>query len=92
MFYLEAIMYKVNFSPQGKKSLQLLDREIGQRILDKLKWLAENINVINPLPLHGSLSGFYKLTVGDYRVIYELNRNEKIITIHKIGHRRDIYK
>lgn len=85
-------MHKVNFSPQGKKSLQLLDREPGQRILDKLKWLAENIGVINPLPLHGSLSGFYKLTVGDYRVIYELNHDKKVITVHKTGHRRDIYK
>lgn len=85
-------MYKINFSPQGEKSLQLLDRETGQRLLDKLKWLAENINVINPLPLHGSLSGFYKLTVGDYRVIYELNHSKKVITVHKIGHRCDIYK
>jgi mRNA interferase RelE/StbE len=85
-------MYKVNFSQQGKKLLQLLDREIGQRILDKLKWLTENINVINPLPLHGSFLGFYKLTVGDYRVIYELNHSKKVINVHKIGHRRDIYK
>lgn len=86
------MIYKINFSQQGKKSLQSIDREIGQRILDKLKWLAENINDVNPLPLHGRLSGLYKLTVGDYRVIYELNHNEKVITVHKIGHRRDIYK
>ncbi|MBI2470217.1 MAG: type II toxin-antitoxin system RelE/ParE family toxin [Planctomycetes bacterium] len=85
-------MYKINFSPQGEKSLQLLDRETGQRVLDKLKWLAENITVINPLPLHGRLSGFYKLKVGDYRAVYELNHNEKGITVHKIGHRCAIYK
>lgn len=85
-------MYKINFSPQGKKSLQLLDGKTEQRILNKLKWLVENINVINLLPLHGSLLGFYKLTVGDYRVIYELNINKKVITVHKTGHRRDIYK
>lgn len=85
-------MYKINFSPQGEKSLQLLDKKTGQRILEKLKWLTENIDVINPLPLHGSLSGFYKLTVGDYRVIYALNHDKKVITVHKTGHRRDIYK
>lgn len=85
-------MYKLNFTQQGEKALRSLDRETGQRVLNKLKWLLENISAICPSPLSGSLSGFYKLKIGDHRVIYELNQDEKIITVHKIGHRRDIYK
>ena len=54
--------------------------------------LSENIELISPLPLSGNLSGLYKLKVGDYRAIYELDHNKMIITVHKIGHRRDIYK
>ena len=30
--------------------------------------------------------------VGSYRVIYEINRKERLLTVHLVGHRRDIYK
>jgi mRNA interferase RelE/StbE len=38
-----------------------------------------------------SLSGFYKLRVGDYRIIYEFERENKLIIIIKIAHRSEIY-
>jgi len=44
-------MYKLDFSYEGKASLALLDKEIGQRVLDKLKWLIQNIETIQLLPL-----------------------------------------
>lgn len=85
-------MYKLDFSLKGRTSLASLDKEISQRVLEKLKWLIQHIDNINHLPLKGKLSGLYKLTVGDWRVIYEINRDEKIITVHKVGHRREIYR
>ncbi|MEK6636083.1 MAG: type II toxin-antitoxin system RelE/ParE family toxin [Planctomycetota bacterium] len=59
---------------------------------DKLKWLIENVDSVEHIQLKGKYSGLYKLKVGAYRVIYELDNNKRIITVHKIGHRRDIYK
>ncbi len=85
-------MYKLDFSAEGRSALASLDKEIGQRVLDKLKWLIQNIEVIPLLPLHGKYPGLFKLKVGDWRVIYEINYDEKIITVHKAGHRREIYK
>jgi mRNA-degrading endonuclease RelE of RelBE toxin-antitoxin system len=41
-------MYKLDFSDEGKASLASLDKTIGQRVLNKLKWLTQNIEVINP--------------------------------------------
>lgn len=38
------------------------------------------------------LAGFYKLRVGDYRVIYEILHEEQMIVIHEVGHRREIYR
>ncbi|WP_233467234.1 type II toxin-antitoxin system RelE family toxin [Dolichospermum flos-aquae] len=46
---------------------------------------------MTPLSLTGQWSGFYKLRVGDYRVIYELDIEEQLIIIIRIGHRREIY-
>ena len=54
--------------------------------------VSENVKSINTIPLTGNFSGLYKLKVGAYRVVYEIDYERKIITVHKIGHRRDIYK
>ena len=86
------VMYKLDFSGQGKKCLQSLDRETGQRIFDKLKWLIENVDSVEHLQLKGKYSGLYKLKAGAYRAIYEIDYKRKVITVHKIGHRRDIYR
>lgn len=85
-------MYKLDFSPEGRASLASLDKEIGQRVLDKLKWLTQNIENIQLLPLKRKLSGLCKLKVGDWRIIYEINHNEKVITVHKVGHRKEVYR
>ncbi len=85
-------MYKLVFSDEGKTSFASLDKKIAQRVLNKLKWFVQNIDAITPLPLEGKLSGLYKLRVGDWRVMYEVNHNDRIITVHKVGHRREIYR
>ena len=85
-------MYKLLFSPEARDSLASSDKKVAQRILDKLKWFIEHIETIPLLPLEGNLSGLYKLRVGDWRVIYEINVKEKVLTVHKVGHRREIYK
>lgn len=85
-------MYRLDFSHKGRSSLLSLDKKVGQKVLDKLKWLTQNINDITLLPLKGKLSGLYKLRVGEWRIVYEINHNDKVITVHKIGHRKEIYR
>jgi mRNA interferase RelE/StbE len=85
-------MYRLNFSSQGEASFASLDRAISQHIFNKLKWLVQNIDTINHKKLRGNLTGLYKLRIGDWRVIYEIDRSTEVITIHKVGHRKDIYK
>jgi mRNA interferase RelE/StbE len=65
---------------------------LRERILRKIRWLAENFDQITPQPLTGDLAGFFKLRVGDYRVLYDFNLEEKIITIVQVGHRSEIYE
>lgn len=66
-------MYKLDFSDNGRTTFSLLDKEVGQKVLDKLKWFVQNIENIPLLPLHGKYAGFFKLKAGDWRVIYEVN-------------------
>jgi len=84
--------YSVIILPKAYDALSKIDKPIAKRITDKLAWFSENVKSINTIPLTGNFSGLYKLKVGAYRVVYEIDYERKIITIHKIGHRRDIYK
>jgi len=85
-------MYRVIILPVALKDLSKLDKTVAQRVSDKLTRLQENIEALNLLPLTGTFSGFYKLKVGDHRITYEISHKEKVISVHKIGHRREIYR
>lgn len=63
--------YLVEYEPEALADLEKLRKSVCQRIVNKINWLAENLDQITPQPLTADLSGFFKLRVGDYRVIYE---------------------
>lgn len=84
--------YTVQYDAQAVAELKKLPPKLGKRIVNKINWLAEHFEQVNLSPLSGNLSGFYKLRVGDYRVIYSLDQNSETIIIEKVGHRREIYK
>lgn len=83
--------YSVTYEQEALADLEKLPKDVCQRIINKIDWLAQNFEQITPQPLSNNLSGFFKLRVGDYRVVYEFNRTEKGIVIDRIGHRREIY-
>ncbi|MCA2643986.1 MAG: type II toxin-antitoxin system RelE/ParE family toxin [Microcystis aeruginosa Ma_QC_Ch_20071001_S25] len=83
--------YSVTFEPESITDLDLITDLIRLRILNKIEWLAINFEQITPLPLTREWSGFYKLRVGDYRVIYEFDRESRIIIIIRVGHRSEVY-
>lgn len=83
--------YTIEYKPKAIANLEKLNRSVQERIFRKINWLAANFDQITPEQLTGNLAGFFKLRVGDYRVIYDYRSEEKIITIYQIGHRREIY-
>ncbi len=85
-------MYQVDFTPGAESDLSRLDAPIAQRVLKRLRWLAENFEAIKPEPLTGQWQGVFKLRVGDYRVLYTFDRAKRKIVVHFIRHRREVYK
>ena len=85
-------MYQIRILDVAERELAQLDKTVGRRIVKRIRWLAENVENVKPLPLTGDLAGFYKLRVGDYRVVYEILQVEQMLVIHLIGHRREIYR
>jgi len=74
------------------RELMRLDKRVGRRVVERINWLAANLDSVRPEAFTGNLAGLYKLRVGDYRVIYEVLRQEETIVIHAIGHRSAIYR
>jgi mRNA interferase RelE/StbE len=83
--------YSVEFTSEATADLRSLSSTIQERIFRKIRWLSENFKEVNLQALSADLSGLFKLRVGDYRVIYSFDDDTQYITIHKIGHRREIY-
>jgi len=54
--------------------------------------MRKNFDQITPLPLGDKWRGFFKLRIGDWRVVYEIEISKRLITIHYIDHRDKIYK
>jgi len=86
--------WSVELSKRALKHLERLGLKNRNRILRNLEEL-EGMN--NPLlhrdvkPLIGKLRGFYRLMIGDFRIIFELDRKKRRIGIHVIVSREDAY-
>lgn len=83
--------YSLLFKSSVQKDLEDLPKPLIARILDRLEQLKSN-----PLPrqsakLHGA-EQLYRLRVGDYRIVYELDTDAMLITIQYVRHRREVYR
>ena len=85
-------MYGIRILPAATGDLAGLDGSVRGRIVERMHWLSANLDRINPQALTGELAGLHRLRVGDFRVIYQILRDEQTIIIHAIGHRREIYR
>jgi len=82
-------MYEIIFYDKANVQLNKLPFEIKTRILNVL----ERIKV-RPHHFVSRLVGssYYKLRVGDYRVILDIKQDKLIIFVIELGHRKNIYK
>jgi len=85
-------MHDLRILDAAEDDLTRLDLAVAQRIISRIQWLAEHFDEIKPELLTGTLTGFFKLRAGDYRIIYKVRKDENLIVIHRIGHRREVYK
>ena len=82
----------VKFTPEGEKDLTKLDKPVQRRVIIKLHWLEENFLRVVPEPLSNKWRGYFKLRVGDWRIVYEINFTNHFLIVHRIDLRDKIYK
>jgi mRNA interferase RelE/StbE len=86
--------WKVDISPTALKQLGKLDKPVADRILNFLRERVEKLEDPRQLGarLQGTLSGFWKYRVGDYRLICSLENDRLVVLVLRIGHRREVYR
>jgi mRNA interferase RelE/StbE len=83
-------MYKLIYHPDILKyDLPIIPQNIKETIRRAIEERLLTDPVLFGHPLRQSLKGHRKLRVGDYRVIYRIDRDKIIIL--KIGHRKEVY-
>ena len=86
-------MFKLRFLGRAVDDLVKLDRPQQKIIKEKLLILAENPEALknNIKRLSGTDKDLYRLRVGSYRVIFKKDKNELVILVVRIGHRKEVY-
>jgi len=86
-------MYKLKFLAKALDDLKKIDRPHQKIIKEKLRILTENPLALknNIRRIGGVKDDLYRLRVGSYRVIFRKEKDQLLIIIVRIGHRREIY-
>lgn len=83
----------IEFSPLAEKQFLKLDKQIQRQIQ---KFVLQLKNLENPRSrgkaLVGNLSHLWRYRVADYKLICDIQDEKILVTILRIGHRKEIYK
>jgi mRNA interferase RelE/StbE len=82
--------YKVFIEKKAEKDLKKISRETQKKIIAIISKLKNNPRPINIRKISSS-ENYYRIRMGDYRIIYEINDKERIINVFRIRHRKEAY-
>ena len=80
--------FTVVLHPKAAKPLEKIEKSTRLRIIEKLRELRNRPERVGKRLKY---SDFWSLRVGDYRVIYEVNRDKNQVVILFVGHRKKVY-
>jgi len=83
-------MYKLLIDDKVIKDLRKIDHVWRTKILASIKTKLSK-NPYLGKKLVGDLSPYYRLRVGDYRILYEIIEREVVVVVVKVKHRKNVY-
>ncbi|MBM3909038.1 MAG: type II toxin-antitoxin system RelE/ParE family toxin [Gemmatimonadetes bacterium] len=82
--------YSIRFTRSAAKELERVPTKDCRRIVTRIGTLADNPRPVGAEKLSGDDK--YRIRQGDYRILYEIVDEELIVTVVRIGHRREVYR
>ena len=83
-------MFKVEYAKGVAKDLKALPKAVRRRALD----ITEKVLAMNPhlgKPLAGAYKGLWKYRIGDYRIVYSIEKERMVVFVLRIRNRKDVY-
>lgn len=81
--------FAVEVTRPAEKDLRRIDRQYHKQIRDGLDRLAANAR---PHDSESLGKDYFRLTVGEYRIVYTINYKRRIVYITRIRHRGEVYR
>jgi mRNA interferase RelE/StbE len=85
-------MHEIVLSAPAERDLKRLPAAIFHRVIAAIRTLAASPRPPGARKLHGSGRDDYRLRVGDYRVLYEVDDTARLVRIMRVRHRREAYR
>jgi len=87
----EPTHFTISYKPSAAKAFAKIHPQDQRRIKDAIESLAENPRPPGGIQLTGG-DGEWRIRVGDYRIIYDIEDQYLVILVLRIGHRREVYR
>jgi len=82
--------YRLTFRATVAQDLAAVAAPMAQRLFEKTKWIASNVENLRHEAVAPDLPGLHKYAVGEWRIFYEIDRSEQLVDIHAILHQKGL--
>lgn len=87
-------MWRILYTKKALKDLENLEKKIAKRIVEKIEFFSYQENPLRFAKIiKDTRLGEYRFRIGDYRVVFDVNRKDEISILFILGvkHRREVY-
>jgi mRNA interferase RelE/StbE len=85
------VEYRLVFARSARRELERLETRVARRIISRIAELARDPRPPGCVKLQGA-SDLWRTRIGDYRVVYSLDDDARVVDIRVVRHRRDAYR
>jgi mRNA interferase RelE/StbE len=83
--------YAISFARPVRRELEALERKTALRIVSRIEQLATDPRPVGCRKLHGA-TDLWRVRIGDYRIIYSVDDDARLVDVIAVRHRRDAYR
>jgi mRNA interferase RelE/StbE len=84
-------MYALFIKRSAERDLRRLPRALFERVNERILTLRDDPRPPGARKLAGTLEG-WRVRVGDYRILYQIDDDAQTVTIVRVKHRREVYR
>jgi mRNA interferase RelE/StbE len=84
------LRYKVIIERRVAKEIESLSDEIIQLVINKIESLKSNPRPHGVKKLVGGIG--WRIKIRDYRILYTIDDDQKVVTVYRVKHRREAYR